>query len=265
VSGRAAPRTIVTVLVLLFVSGPTVLVVALSFGSSELIQFPPDAFTTRWYAALVSDPAWSEAAVRSMLVGCVSAGLAAVVGTAAAVAVVRGAFPGRRLVELGSLVPMIVPPVVLAVGGYQWFLDLQLVGSLWGLALLHAVVAIPFVVLVVSASLYRADPALELASASLGAGPVRTFVRVTLPLLLPAIAVGAFFAFLSSLDEVVIALFLVGPTEPTLPLQVYGELATGLTPTVAAVTSAQLLLVVFLVVVWFVVRRGRRRERRTRS
>jgi putative spermidine/putrescine transport system permease protein len=251
-------------LILLFVAGPTFMVCWLSFGKQGFIQFPPELFSIEWYRELVSDARWRDAAARSMLVAVVSSGLAAVLGTAASYAIVRGKLPGRRAIELLALTPMIVPTIVLAVGGYRWFLRLHLAGSLWGLVLIYTVLALPFIVLVVTGSLERADPAQEMTSISLGAGPVRTFVRVTLPPLAPAIVAGAFLAAVTSLDEVVIALFLVGTSSPTLPLVVYGELATAMTPAVAAVTTAQLTVVLCLAIAWVLLRSMSRNRMRGR-
>jgi len=235
-----------TAALILFLVIPTLLVVVLSFGKDDLIHFPPSLFSTHWYRDLLDSPEWLDAGRRSVIVGLGTAVLAVAIGTAAAMALVRGRLPLRRTIELLSLTPMVVPPIVLAVGGYDFFLQLQLVGSLGGLVLLHTVLAVPFVVLVVSSALYRSDPALELASMSLGAGPARTLRSVTLPLLTPAMLVGALFAFLTSFDEVVIAVFVLSGSPPTLPIQIFSSLTTGISPLVAAVATVQVLLALLM-------------------
>lgn len=216
---------------------PTAIVALMSFGRDDVLRFPPTLFSTRWYEAFASSEDWTAAAVRSIFVGLATASAATVVGTGAALALVRGRLPFRRALELFAISPVVVPAIVLAVGGYGIFVRLKLVGSLGGLVAVHTVLAEPFVVLVVSAALYRADVTLELASASLGADRWMTLRKITLPLIMPSIIIGALFAFLTSFDEVVLALFLVGTTAPTLPIKIFSGLTFGVTPIVAAVST----------------------------
>jgi putative spermidine/putrescine transport system permease protein len=216
---------------------PTLIVALMSIGKDDVLRFPPTLFSTRWYAAFAASEEWMSAAGRSLVVGLATAAVATLVGTAASLALVRGRLPFRRAVELLVISPMIVPPIVIAVGGYGIFADLKLIGSLAGLVAVHTVLAEPFVVLIVSAALYRADVTLEMASASLGASRWMTVRRVTLPLISPAILTGALFAFLTSFDEVVLALFLVGTVAPTLPIKIFSGLTFGVTPIVAAVST----------------------------
>lgn len=229
-------------LIIFFLVAPTLLVVVLSFGSDSIIRFPPSLFSLRWYDELLQSDEWIGSAQRSVLVGGAAAALAVITGTAAAMALVRGRLYFRRTIDLLALAPMIVPPIVLAVGGYDFFLSLQLTGSLGGLILLHTVLAVPFVILVVTSALQKSNPSLELASLSLGAGPVRTFRSITLPMLWPAMLVGGLFAFLTSFDEVVIAVFLLSGGEPTLPIQIFSSLTTGISPVIAAAAALQVAL-----------------------
>ncbi len=226
---------------------PTLIVAAMSFGRDDVLRFPPSLFSARWYVAFATSEEWTLAALRSVAVGLATAACATVIGTAAALALVRGRLPFRRALELLAISPMIVPPVVIAVGGYGLFVRLKLVGSLAGLVAVHTLLAEPFVVLVVSAALYRTDRSLELASLSLGAGRWMTLRAITLPLVAPAIVTAALFAFLTSFDEVVLALFLVGTVATTLPIKIFSGLTFGVTPIVAAVST--LLVVVSLAVI----------------
>jgi ABC-type spermidine/putrescine transport system permease subunit II len=216
---------------------PTLIVALMSVGKDEVLRFPPTLFSTRWYAAFASNEEWTSAAGRSVVVGVATAAVATVIGTAASLALVRGRLPFKRAIELMAISPIIVPPIVIAVGGYGIFARLKLIGSLPGLVAVHTVLAEPFVVLIVSAALYRADVILEMSSASLGAGRWMTLRRITLPLIAPAILTGALFAFLTSFDEVVLALFLVGTLAPTLPIKIFSGLTFGVTPIVAAVST----------------------------
>jgi len=224
-------------LVFAYLLGPTVVVLVISLGRDSIVRFPPRLFSGAWYHQALTDPAWTTPALRSLIVGVCSSLLATAAGTAAAIAIVRGELPGRRTIELSLLFPLIVPPITIAVGGYGLFVDLHLAGSLFGLTLIYAVLAMPIVLIVTSAALYRLDETLDLASASLGASEWQTIWRITLPLIVPAMLTGAIFALLASFDELVIALFLVGTSSPTLPLRIYSGITFGVSPTVAAVSS----------------------------
>ncbi|QXJ21090.1 ABC transporter permease [Actinomadura graeca] len=237
---------LVGLLYILVVAGyllvPSVLVTVMSFGKGELLRFPPELFSLRWYDEFLGSADWRDAAVRSILVGLGAAGLSAVLGTAAAIAVVRGQLPLRRVFAALAISPMVVPPVVIAVGGYKTFDRFHLIGSLPGLVLVHTVFGVPVVMLLVTASLLRLDDRLELASTSLGAGMWTTYRRITLPLIAPAILSGALFAFLTSFDELVVAVFLIGAAGSTLPMKIFSEITFGLSPVVAAISALLLLL-----------------------
>jgi putative spermidine/putrescine transport system permease protein len=144
--------------------------------------------------------------------------------------------------------PMIVPTVILGIGVFQVFGGWHITGSLLGLVLAHTALALPFVVVTVGASLQTVDPVLERAAANLGAGPVATFARITLPLILPGVLTGALFAFVTSLDEVVVAIFLTSPTVTTLPVQIFATLQNFLDPTVAAISTMLLAVTVIVLV-----------------
>jgi ABC-type spermidine/putrescine transport system permease subunit II len=238
--GRLLGLAVVTV----FLVAPTVLVVLISFGKDPVIRWPPDLGTFGWYAELVRDGAWMAAIGRSVALGLLSAVGAMAVGSMASFGLVRGDLPFRRAIEVLAIGPMIVPPVVLATGGYSFYADLGLVGSFFGLVLLHTVLGVPFVVLTVSAALARTDPNLELASAGLGANRLTTFRRVTLPLIMPAALSGGLFAFLTSFDEVIISTFIIRGAGSTLPVRIFSSLTTGLTPVVAAISTLQVVVAV---------------------
>jgi putative spermidine/putrescine transport system permease protein len=231
--------------VIFFLIAPTVIVATASFGSTRSLAFPPKGLSSRWYENFFTE-AWLPTAATSLKVAVLAAVLATVLGTMAALGVVRGRFPGRQVVQALFVAPMIVPTVILAIGVFQVFGRWHITGSVLGLVLAHTALALPFVVVTVGASLQTVDPVLERAAANLGAGPVATFVRVTLPLILPGVLTGALFAFVTSLDEVVVAIFLTSPTVTTLPVQIFATLQNFLDPTVAAI-STMLLAVTVLV------------------
>jgi putative spermidine/putrescine transport system permease protein len=184
--------------------------------------------------------------------------LATTIGTLTALGLVRGRYPARGLISALVLSPLIVPVVVIAIGMYFVYSDWRIIGSLEGLILAHTALAIPFVVVVVGSSLRTFDRTLELAAQNLGAGPVRTFYRITLPLILPSIVAGALFAFITSWDEVVVSVFLSSPAVRTLPVVIWGQVRTVIDPTIAAV--ATFLTGVTLTVLTFVLITRRRAE-----
>lgn len=229
---------------------PTIITVPMSFSSAELLVFPPPGFSTRWYETYVSDPRWQEATLNSVIVAMVSTALATSFGTLAALGLARGRVPFRGVLTTLFLTPMIVPTIVTAVAMYRVFAGLGLTGTVLGLALAHAILGLPFVVINVSAVLQKIDWRVEQAARSLGADPARAFLFVTFPLILPGVAAGALFAFLTSFDEIVVALFLSGVSAVTLPVQMWSGIRFEINPTVAA-ASVILVVVSSLVFILF--------------
>ncbi|MEV0186557.1 ABC transporter permease [Streptomyces sp. NPDC050625] len=237
---------------------PTLIVIPISFGGHASFHFPPEQWSTRWYERLVEEPRWRVAMLTSLAVALLSALVAAVVGTAAALGLRRI----RRLAVGGLvrgtlLVPLIVPEIVVAVGLYSVFLDLGLVGTWPGFVLAHCCLGVPLVVTTVSASLTSFDSNLERAAASLGAGPWSTVRKVTLPVVMPGLMSGALFAFILSLDNLVLSLFLQTPDLSTLPVLMWSSMTRDTDPTIAAAATV-ILLVTTVVLVLAVVTVGRR-------
>ena len=168
---------------------------------------------------------------------------------------VRGRFPGKNLVNALILSPLIVPVIIIAIGMFSLYVRWKITGTLLGLVIAHSTLAIPFVVVSVSTSLRTIDRNLELAAQNLGAGPVRTFTRITLPLVLPGVFAGALFAFLTSWDEVVVAIFLTTAKFRTLPVEMWEQVRQVVDPTVAAVATVVLTVTTTVLLIAFVVRR----------
>jgi putative spermidine/putrescine transport system permease protein len=222
---------------------PLLIIVPISFSSARYLQFPPPGWSLQWYRRYLDDPSWIEATFVSLRVATGATMLSLVLGTALAYSVVRGRYRGRVLVERLGSGPMIVPHIIIAIAIYGLFARLRLTGNEAGLILAHTVLAIPFVLAVMSAALRTVDPVLEQAAMSLGVGRIGAIVRVTLPLIRPGIVSAAVLAFLSSFDEVVVALFLSGTTK-TLPKQMFDNIQNEIDPTVAAISVLQIALVV---------------------
>lgn len=237
-------RLAILSLVGIYLVFPTMIVVWLSFGVDPYLHFPPTLFSLEWYAAVVTDEAWSSAVYRTLIIGLISTVSATLAGTLVALALARTNIPAKALIEALVIAPLVVPPIVLAAGGYALFLDLKLVGSFGGIAMVHAMLGLPYVYLVVSAALSHADPNTELAALIVGASRLRTIVDVTIPAIVPSIGIGALFAFLVSFDEVVLTVFLSGALGPTVPVKTFSSLIMALSPVVAAVSTLQVLAAV---------------------
>ncbi|MEV0316428.1 ABC transporter permease [Nonomuraea fuscirosea] len=241
--------------VALLLLGPTLVVIPMSFSAGETFQFPPQEWSLRWYVSFFSSPEWVGSLLTSIEVGLLVAALSTVLGVAAAFGLDRTVWRGLGAVRSAMMAPMIVPGIVTAVAIYGVFLQWQLNGTLGGFVLAHTVLAVPFVVTSVGTSLAGYDRTVETASASLGANRVTTFVRVTLPLVLPGVGSGFVFAFVTSLDEVVIALFLQTPDIRTLPVQMYDSITLEIDPTIGAAASLIVVATTLVLLIPLLVRR----------
>ena len=241
---------------------PLFVIIPISFSPASYLQFPPRGFSLRWYAEYFGSRNWVSATLVSFQVAIATMIVATVLGTLASLALVRGEFKGKKLVYGIILSPMIIPVIVIAVATYYLFSRFHLVGTKVGLILAHTVLAIPFVVVNVTATLQGFDIALERAALSLGANRFVTFMKVTFPLIRPGMISGALFAFIISFDEVVVAVFISGIRAATLPKQMWDGIREALNPTISAVAS---LLIVFSILLLFTVEILRRRSMRIKG
>ena len=248
-------------LVLVFLVLPIVIVFPLSFSSGSYMSFPPPGFSLRWYRAFFDSRSWMGAALVSLQVAVPVTLLSVLLGTPAALGLQRGAFPGKRLVNALVLSPVIVPGIIVAIGTYFVYAQYGLIGNPLALVLGHTCIAVPFVVINVASALQGVDPALERASLSLGASPAGTFRQVTLPLIAPGIMAGAVFAFITSFDELLIALFLSGTGAVTLPRRMFDEIRYDIDPTIAAVSSLLIFVTTGLMLIAELMRRRTQRLR----
>jgi putative spermidine/putrescine transport system permease protein len=228
--------------------GPILIVLATSFTDSRSIRFPPQGFSFRWYELLLDEVRSRQihrAAGNTLQVAAIAASLATLLGTMAALAVARGAGRVGRLADAFFMSPLVLPGLAFGLAALVYFTLLELRPSLELLVIGHFIVITPFILRTVGASLSQLDPALLEASRSLGAGRFRTFRRVTLPLIWPGIAAGAFLAFMASVDNVPVSLFLSSARTDMLPIRMWGMMESTLDVRVAAV-SGTLILVAFL-------------------
>lgn len=250
---------IFSLLVVAFLLAPIVVIIIVSFDDTTLFEFPPRSWSLRWYAALLGSREWREAFALSTVLAAVVTALSLLIGVPAAYALARGRFAGRRTIEFFLVSPMVVPVIVLALALYMVFAPLGLVGRPAGLLLAHTVLALPVVIVIVGAAFRRSDPSLELAARACGASFPRAFWHVALPSVRPAVISGGAFAFLTSFDEVVLALFLGGPKAATLPKRIWEAVKFELDPSLTAI-STLLIVVTLVALVIAEVGRGRRAD-----
>jgi len=236
-------------LIIFFLAAPTFFIVPVSFTTDAFIEWPPKFFSLRWYDTVFVSPLWREAIVRSLLVGVLSASLAMVVGAPAAFVLVRQRIMGKTALLALVLSPLIIPRIIIAVALFYFYarfgalINVRFIGTSLGLVLGHAVLAIPYVVVTVMAVLKNYDERLDQAAGSLGANPVRTLWHVTIPLIRSGLIAAFLFAFITSFDELTIALFVSGGLATTLPKQMWDDALLKVNPTLAAVST---ILLVFI-------------------
>jgi putative spermidine/putrescine transport system permease protein len=234
-------------LVVAFLLLPLVVIVPIGLTSSRSLTFPPPGYSLRWYAYLLSDETWRNSLLLSLQVGLGTVAVSLLLGVPMALGLVRGRFPGRGLTQGLMLSPLVIPSVIVAIGMYSvWAvgwriggvgITVDLIGTVPGLVLAHSALAVPYVVVIVSATIRTVDRELELAAYNLGANPFRAFRFITLPLILPGVLAASILAFLTSWDEPVVALFLTSPRAVTLPVRMFVGARDSVDPTVAAVAT----------------------------
>jgi putative spermidine/putrescine transport system permease protein len=252
---------IFTGLVLCYLVLPILIIVPISFTAGNLLAFPMPGFSLRWYESLVEGDAWLDATRNSLIVGLSSTALSLALGTLAAVGLSRARFRLKPLVLAVLVSPMVIPIVIVAVAVYFLFVGVGLVGTYLGLILAHTALASPFVVISMMAALDGYDVNLSRAAASLGARPLTVFRRVTLPMVFPGFASGALFAFATSFDEIVVALFIASPEQRTLPRQIFSGVREYVSPGIAAVATILVLLSAALLILMELLRRRSQRLR----
>lgn len=233
-------------LVALWLVAPALVVIPLSFTDKPSFVFPTTGFSMRWYENFFQDPTWVGSLLASLRVGLLVVIFATICGTAAAVALTRSKFRGQQAVRAVLLAPMIAPVIVVAIGVYALFLRAHLLGTTFGFVVAHTMLALPFVIIPVTVSLQGFDRRLSNAAAICGASRWTSFRQITLPLIAPGVVSGAVFAFVTSFDEVVLALFIQSPYLQTLPVKMYGSVTRDIDPTIAAAAT---LILIFTTVI----------------
>jgi putative spermidine/putrescine transport system permease protein len=245
-------------LIVFFLVAPLIAILPLAFTDSVFLNYPIPHFSFRWFIELFTRDVWRRSIINSLIIGSATTVLATILGTFGALGL-RGKRASFFFAAIRTvfLLPMVVPAVVLGVGMQLMFARWGLANSYLGVIIAHTVVGVPFVVVNVLAVLQTIDARLEHAAASLGASPPITLWTVTLPLALPGIISGAVFAFATSLDEVVLTLFVAGPNQRTLARQMFSTIRENISPAIAAAAFAFIVGTIVLALILNLVRKTR--------
>ena len=249
-----------TIVVLVFLTAPLIVVVLVSFSSSPFVVFPPPGFSLQWWAKLADATDWQAAFLFSVELGLTAALFATLIGTMGAFWLVRTTLPIKRVLFLFSLSPLMVPVVIIAMSLYVFEAHIRLLGSFAGLVIGHVLLSVPYVIVVMTASLRGFDQSLEKAAAVHGARPLQVLRLVTLPILKPALLTAGLLAFLTSFDELLVALFLIGRQTPTLPIKFWGDIKYQIDPLLSTASTfiVALVTISILMAQWMRVRHENR-------
>ncbi|MFY0646989.1 ABC transporter permease [Sulfitobacter geojensis] len=273
---------VICALIFFFLIAPIMVIIPLSFNAQdfftftpEMLAFDPAGYSTKHYQDFFTNSDWQLALRNSLKIAPVATLLSVSLGTLAAIGLSQSHVPFRRAIMAILISPMIVPLIISATGMYFFYsnpyiptpfgkieLPFTLTGTYIGVVLAHAALGIPFVIITVTATLVGFDNSLTRAAANMGAGPVKTFFSVQMPLILPGVVSGGLFAFITSFDEVVVVLFVGSAGQKTLPWQMFTGLREQISPTILAVAT---ILIAVSIALLFVVELLRRRSERLRG
>ena len=217
-------------------SAPTLVVLGASFTTGNIIQFPPDGFSLKWYLAIIGEQDLRDAFFRSIQVALICVLISLPTGTLAGIALSKYRIKGGNAIQVYLLLPFTIPLIGSGIGLMLFFGQIGILGNLWPVGIATAVINLPFMIWAVSSSAASLDPDLELAALSCGAGPVQTFFHVTLPSVTPGVITGSLLMFILSLNEFLVSLLLVDARIVTLPVQIYNSIRSIITPDLAAVS-----------------------------
>lgn len=260
---------VICALIFLFLIFPIIVIVPLSFNAEpyftftkEMLTFDPAGYSLRWYRALLGSEEWLFSIRNSFIISISSTIVATTLGTLAALGLSRRHMPFRAAITAVLISPMIVPLIITAAALFSFYARVNLANTFFSIILAHVVLGAPFVVITVTAAMSSFDEQLLRASASLGANQFTTFFKIILPLLLPGVIAGALFAFITSLDEVVVVIFLAGPEQTPMTVRMFSGLREEISPTILALAS---ILVAFSILLLTVMELMRRRGERLRG
>jgi putative spermidine/putrescine transport system permease protein len=253
-------------LILFYLIAPILVIIPLSFNAQNFFTFTPEmlaldpaGYSLKHYRDFFTNIDWQVPLWNSLKIAPMATLIAVALGTLAAIGLSQSHMPWKRAIMAVLISPMIVPLIIAAAGMYFFYSRIGLQGTYWGVVLAHAALGVPFVIITVTATLVGFDRSLTRAAASLGAGPLRTFFRVQMPLIMPGVVSGALFAFITSFDEVVVVMFMGAAGQKTLPWQMFTGLREQISPTILA--AATVLVAVSVLVLGALELLRRRNER----
>ncbi len=251
---RWKPSNLYLAIILIFIYLPILFVIVYSFNESKSTAVWT-GFSLQWYQQLAADDDLLEALGNSLLLGLLSCLSSAVIGTLGAVGLARSRLKSKGLIEYVARLPMMIPEIILGMVFMAFFALLDLPFGMLTLVIAHTAFCVPYILMMVRTRLAGLDPSLEEAARDLGAGPLRTFTDILLPLLMPGVLSGALLAFAMSLDDVVISIFVTGPRVNTLPIKIYTQMKFGVTPEINALCTLMLAVTLLVLVLYWIIRR----------
>lgn len=221
---------------LVMLSAPTIVVLGASFTAGNIITFPPEGFSLRWYGAIAQASDLRQAFLRSLIVATIATLIAVPVGTLAGIALAKYKVRFERSIQVYLLLPFTIPLIGSGIGMMLVFGNLGVLGRLWPVGIACCVINLPFMIWAVTASASNLSPDLELAAANCGAPPLQRFLYITLPAVLPGVITGSLLMFILALNEFLVSLLLVDARSVTLPVQIYNSIRSIITPDLAAIS-----------------------------
>lgn len=240
----------------LFLLAPVLVVIPMAFGPTNSLTFPPTSYSLDLFRIFFSSPSWQVPFAQSLRVALSSMAIAVLAGVPAGYWIARHEFMGKGLISSIIMSPLIIPHIVLGLGLLLYFSYARISGTVSSIVLGHAMVTMPFVVLMIVAGVNKLDRNLEFGAELMGAGPIRMFFTVVLPQLAPSLVAASFVAFLGSFDEVVISWFLASPSTVTLPVKMYNDLQWEISPVIAAISALLTAISLLVSIVAVALRKG---------
>jgi len=247
---------LVCALVLLYLILPILIIAPMSFSGARFLAFPPPSLSLRWYEEYIGNAAWMQATRVTLTVAVLTVAIATPLGVAAAYAISRSTWRIMRVIHMTLLLPLVVPIIITAVGIFFVYAKVGLVASLTGLVLANVMLGLPYVVISVVAGLQSFDATQEMVARSLGMNRLRSFFAVTLPQIKASVIAGGIFAFISAMDETIVALFISGGQYQPLTKRMFTALRDEIDPTIAAISTLMTVASFMLVLIATTRRRG---------
>jgi putative spermidine/putrescine transport system permease protein len=250
---RFSPRRIIFVLlcaaVLLYLVLPILIVVPMSFSSARFLTFPPPSLSLRWYREYIGNPAWMQATLVTLTVAVCTVAIATPTGVCAAYAISQSKLRIMRIIHAALLLPLMVPIIITAVGIFFVYAKVGLIATMSGLVLANVMLALPYVIISVVAGLQSFDMTQEMVARSLGMNRLRSFFAVTLPQIKASVIAGGIFAFISAMDETIVAIFISGGQYQPLTKRMFTALRDEIDPTIAAISTLMTVTSFMLVLI----------------